>query len=63
MRIFDRWGVMVYKSDDFNQPWNGYVENGHGSEPTKEDVYVWKAEVIDIFNKTHILTGHVTVLR
>jgi hypothetical protein len=26
-------------------------------------VYVWKAQVVDIFNKYHDLTGHVSLIK
>ena len=27
MRIFDRWGVLVYETDDINHGWNGMYKN------------------------------------
>jgi len=61
MRIFDRWGHVVYTTNDINKPWDGMLKDGE--DTAKQDVYVWKAEVTDVFNKTHQLTGIVTVLR
>lgn len=61
MWIFDRWGHVIFESDDINQAWDGTVKGG--SEPIKDDVYVWKAQVEDVFRKNHDLTGHVTLIK
>lgn len=60
MRIYDRWGHMVFESNDFNDSWDGRTKGG--DKPIKQDVYVWKADVMDIFGKTHRYYGHVTML-
>lgn len=39
MDIFDRWGLLVYSSDDINQSWNGLY--GNAPKPL-EDVYVYR---------------------
>jgi hypothetical protein len=41
--------------------WDGHTKNS--DEPIKQDVYVWKVQVVDILNKNHDLTGHVTLLK
>ncbi len=61
IRIYDRWGHVVFESNDINNAWDGRTKNS--SEPIKNDVYVWQANVVDINNKTHQLTGHVTLLK
>lgn len=38
MLIFDRWGEMIYSTEDAAKPWDGMV-NG---TPATNDVYVWK---------------------
>lgn len=61
MWIFDRWGRVIFETDDINQAWDGTVRGSE--EPIKNDVYVWKAQVEDIFSKNHDLTGHVTLIK
>lgn len=61
MWIFDRWGHVIFETDDINQAWDGTVKGGE--EPIKDDVYVWKAQVEDVFRKNHDLTGHVTLIK
>lgn len=63
LQIFDRWGALIFETNDINTPWDGSV-NGKGDyESTKQEVYVWKAEVKDVRNETHDLMGHVTLLK
>ena len=61
MWIFDRWGHVIFESNDINKGWDGTVRGG--DEPIKNDVYVWKAQVTDVFHKNHDLVGHVTLLK
>jgi len=61
MWIFDRWGVMIYYTNDINKPWDGTVQGK--SNPVQQDVYVWKVKLLDVLGKKHDYVGHVTVLR
>ncbi len=57
--IFDRWGELIFESTDMTQSWD-CMYKGY---KVKEDVYVWKADIIDLNNQKKTLYGHVTVLR
>jgi gliding motility-associated-like protein len=59
MWIFDRWGNMIYYTDNINKPWNGTI-NG---DPCQIDVYVWKVNVTDVFDKKHGFIGSVSLIR
>jgi gliding motility-associated-like protein len=64
--IYDRWGNMVYTTGktndpDHSVPWNGKANNGQ--ELAQQDVYVWKVELKDIFNKPHSYIGTVTLVK
>lgn len=49
--------------------WEGPVENqgwdmnGNSRQLVQEDVYVWKVQLLDIFDKRHNYIGHVSVVR
>lgn len=60
--IFDRWGNLVYYSDDMNKGWDGRFK-GKGDEILQEDVYVWKIEARNIKNETKLLKGTVSLLK
>lgn len=57
--IFNRWGENIFKSNDFNNVWDGTYKG----EQVKDDVYVWQVKVVDLFSKSHYLIGHVMVLK
>ncbi|HQQ94825.1 MAG TPA: PKD domain-containing protein [Bacteroidia bacterium] len=59
--IFDRWGHLVFETDNIYNQWDGHTKGSDG--PIKQDVYNWKAKVIDIFNKPHEYAGHVSLIR
>jgi gliding motility-associated-like protein len=59
LEIFDRWGRLIYRTDDvFNNPWNG--ESMSGKEMPMDAYYY----VLDL-NLSHVkpLTGYVNIIR
>jgi gliding motility-associated-like protein len=61
IQIYDRWGHLLFESNDIENKWDGHTKGSE--EPIKQDVYVWKINVVDVFHKNHDLTGHVTLLK
>ncbi len=61
MWIFDRWGAMIFYTDDITKGWNGKVQ-GKNAEG-KQDVYTWKVKLKDVLGKKHEYIGHVTLLK
>ncbi|MEO5642074.1 MAG: PKD domain-containing protein [Bacteroidia bacterium] len=61
MWIFDRWGNMIYYTNDLAKGWDGMVQ-GH-TNPCQQDVYVWKIKANDLLGNKHNLIGHVTLVR
>ncbi len=61
MWVFDRWGSNIFYANDIFKGWDGTVQGK--SEQCKQDVYVWKVKITDIFGKKHDYIGHVTLLR
>jgi gliding motility-associated-like protein len=61
MRIYDRWGEMIFRSNDVYKGWNG-KRNNQG-ELVQEDVYVWKVNFKDWDGKKHQYIGHVTIVK
>jgi gliding motility-associated-like protein len=60
IKIFDRWGNMVFASDDITKGWNGGI---NGSETVQQDVYVYSVKITDINSKKHDYKGIVTLVR
>lgn len=61
MAIFDRWGNLIYKTDDINKPWDGKANQG--KEAAQADVYVYAVKVTDFKMKKHTYKGIVTLVR
>jgi len=61
MYIYDRWGNLIYKTIDINEPWDGKANGGR--KIAQQDVYLWIAYTRDIFGKRHRYMGHVNLVR
>ena len=58
LEIYNRWGELIWVSEDVNKGWNGYVKG----KPAKQDVYVWKVNVTFTDGKPYVEAGNVTLL-
>ncbi len=61
MMIFDRWGNLIFYSDDNTKGWDGRAN--HGTQIAEIDVYVWKVELTDNQRIKHSYIGSVTLLK
>lgn len=62
--VWDRWGELVFATDDPTKGWMGNSNNGEYYVP--DGMYVWKVELegaLDPANSVRKLTGHVSVIR
>jgi gliding motility-associated-like protein len=59
MSIFDRWGELIYYTEDINDPWDGTYRGLQ----VEVSVYVWKIRFYDINGDDHDYYGHVTLVR
>lgn len=58
--IYDRWGELIYKTNDVSVFWNGRKNNS--GEILKQDIYVYKITFKDEKKKHYEKLGHVTLL-
>lgn len=61
MQMFDRWGNMIFQSEDLYEGWDGRVYGG--TDIAQQDVYVYKVFIKDFEGKSHKYTGSVTLLK
>lgn len=61
MLIFDRWGNLIYTTDDYRKGWDGRANQG--SDVAQIDVYVWKVYLTDNQNHKHSYIGHVSIVK
>ena len=64
MRVYDRWGELVHRADDFlpNQPEHGWDGTFRG-QPAHDGIYTWWAEVAYWDGTTEMLRGDVMLMR
>ena len=58
MSVYDRWGQLVYSTEDVNKPWDGKVG---GADPVT-GVYVYKFKAAGHLFPSQEGYGHVTLL-
>jgi PKD repeat protein len=58
LQIFNRWGVLIFESNDINVGWDGYYKN----KLVKQGVYVWIVEGKYSNGRPFNKSGDVTVL-
>jgi gliding motility-associated-like protein len=62
LRIYDRWGMLIFESRDPQEAWYGNVNGGNHFAPN--DVYHWQVELKDRETAEHVrFRGHVTLIR
>ncbi|MDP1746988.1 MAG: PKD domain-containing protein [Bacteroidota bacterium] len=61
MKIFDRWGNMIFISDDINKHWDGKAN--YGNEIAQGDVYIYSIKITDINKRKHDYKGIVTLVK
>ncbi len=59
LSIFNRWGELIFESDDPYIGWDGYYRG----ELCKQDVYVWKVSGKFVNGQSFFKAGDVTLLR
>ncbi|MDI1235721.1 MAG: gliding motility-associated C-terminal domain-containing protein [bacterium] len=59
-QIFNRWGQLLYETNDIKKGWDGKLENG---EYVEEDIYAYRASIIGINGKQLTFDGTITVLK
>jgi gliding motility-associated-like protein len=58
LQIFDRWGILIFETNNPNEPWLA----GYKGYFVPNDVYTWKLS-FDSIERRQELIGHVTVIR
>lgn len=61
MSIFDRWGNLIFFTNNIDKAWDGKAN--HGSETAQEDVYVYSIKITDTKRIKHNYKGIVTLVK
>jgi gliding motility-associated-like protein len=57
--IFDRWGELIFESDDIERRWDGTYKG----IPSPIDTYVWKVQATELSGFKRQAIGHVNLVR
>ncbi|MFB0925411.1 MAG: gliding motility-associated C-terminal domain-containing protein, partial [Vicingaceae bacterium] len=58
-KIFNRWGELVFETDDIDVGWNGYYKG----VLQNNDIYVYKVMVQNWKEEEQTLEGHINLMR
>lgn len=61
LMIFNRWGDVIFSTNDITQGWNGRYKDS--SKDAQQDVYVYKLFAIDKYGIELEKVGHVSLVR
>ena len=61
LQVFNRWGELIFSTDDPNMGWNGSF--GDPTNMVQDGTYVWKIQFSWFDFKVYTATGHVNLLR
>ena len=59
MSIYDRWGKLIFETNDFLNGWNGSI-NGNIA---RIGIYIWKIYFYEYPDKKHLIKGNVSLVR
>ncbi|MDZ4821959.1 MAG: PKD domain-containing protein [Flavobacteriales bacterium] len=62
LQIFNRWGDVIYESQDPNMPWLGEAKE-EGNHLAQNGVYNYRIRVNDLLGLPHDFAGHITLFR
>ena len=59
LKIFNRWGALLFETNDLNNGWDGTFNN----QPAPEGVYIYSLQAKDAVGKDFSKTGQITLIR
>ena len=60
MRIFNRWGDLIFETNKVTEPWNGKVAGSN--KLVEEGIYLWEIELDQEGVTKQLYRGHLTVI-
>ena len=62
--IFNRWGELIFETNQMQQGWNGNTQESNSEKPCPDGIYIWQIDIRGITeDDATIYRGHVNLLR
>jgi gliding motility-associated-like protein len=61
LRIYDRWGEIIFETLEQDDPWLGNVKRG--DHFAQDGIYTYQIVADDYFENPHVFVGHISLLR
>lgn len=61
IEIYNRWGEVIFTSNDAEEPWQGNVKNGEHYAP--DGIYTYQCVIHDLRGLPHRYSGHINLIR
>jgi gliding motility-associated-like protein len=61
MQIYNRWGELIFKTNDLDRPWDGTIRNGEVD--CQAGAYLYIIRMIDLNRETYSFNGTVNLIR
>jgi gliding motility-associated-like protein len=61
MIIYNRWGELVFESNDINIGWNGFIKNNQKVSPN--GIYTWIVSAKDEMGRKYDFKGNVMIMQ
>ena len=62
LEIYNRWGDLIFKSEDPKEVWQGNLQQGDGEFFVQDGVYLWRLRY-EMRDGPRWAQGHVTLIR
>ena len=59
LNIYNRWGELIYSTNDYDKPWDGRINNNL----VQNDTYVYRIALTDLHEIKHTYVGNVSVIK
>jgi gliding motility-associated-like protein len=63
LEVYNRWGQLVYYSDDYREQWYGNKTDGPSGDPLPDGVYMYVLSATDATGKQQLGKGTVNIVR
>lgn len=61
LEIYNRYGLCIFKTKNYQEGWNGRINNSN--EPQQQDVYLYNIKIRNFDKKLHYYIGNIVIVK